>query len=135
MRRNHVSIRNSPLTNKWDPQLPDTPVNDKETQFQEALVKAFHISDTESEKMIKLLPDGITVTITFFEAVSDAWDQFITHNHLPPILIDRKDDFLDETLDNGAGARLFCQYAHSMKRKSGWNKIESCGWEDNLSLS
>jgi len=97
---------------------PNTPVNHHESHLQEAIIQAFHLLDTESEKMTKLLPEGITISITFFEAVEDTWEKFITDNHLPEILIERKDDFLSETLDNGAGARLFYQYGHSRKSKS-----------------
>ena len=98
---------------------PSTPVNHQESHLQEAIEKVFHILDTESEKMTKLLPKDITVTITFFEAVEDAWEQFIRENRLPEILIERKDDFLGETLDNGAGSRLFYQYRLSNMSNSG----------------
>ncbi len=94
---------------------PDTPVNHHESHLQEAIEKAFQILDTDSEKMIKLLPKGITITVTFFEAVEDAWEQFVKDNNLADVLIESKDDFLYDTLDSGAGGRLFWDYKHSNK--------------------
>ncbi len=94
---------------------PDTPVNHHEALLEEAIEKAFQILDTDSEKMIKLLPKGITITVTFFEAVEDAWEQFVKDNNLPDVLIECKDDFLYNALDNGAGACLFCEYKHMNK--------------------
>ncbi len=92
---------------------PDTPVNHHEALLEEAIEKAFRILGDDSQKIIKMVPKGITITTTFFDEVEKVWDQFVKENDLPDILTTCKDDFLHEHLDSGAGSCLFWDYEHS----------------------
>lgn len=92
---------------------PDTPVNLAESHLSEAIERAFQILGDDSQKIIKMLPKGITITTAFFDEIEKVWDQFVKDNDLPDVLIEFKDDFLYEHLDNGAGSYLFWDYEHS----------------------